>query len=183
MLHPSQLPAPAHHLDDLPIGQRIAEPWLRAQLPGAVLARAEHDTVDRAVWWLVAQCLEATAHTIACAQDGTDPSSVAVLATFALDDTSSAIAGLVRARHGRRPGHLRLVDREPAAPAGTGPYLVPVERTWFRLAGLLAGPGPADPDLLVAVLADHRAALAGWREVLLAPARLRRNAHAVAVPV
>lgn len=164
--HPSTLPAPSHPLDDLPVAQRIGEPWLRAQLPGAVLARPDDDTVDRAVWWLVAQCLEATAHAVACAQDGTDPSSVAVLATYALDDTSTALAGLARAGRSAGPA-LRVLPRSVAALP-----LVPVERTWFRLAGLLAGPAPADPPVLAAVLADHRAGLGRWREVLLGPARL-----------
>ena len=166
-LHPSRLPAPTRQLDGLPVGQRIAEPWLRAQLPGAVLARPQDDPVDRAVWWLVAQCLEATAHAIACAQDGTDPSTVAVLATFAVDDTSAAVTALARTRSDRAAGPVH-----PSVPPAT--RLVPVERTWFRLAGLLAGPAPADPVLLAAALADHRAGLGRWREVLLGPARLRQ---------
>jgi hypothetical protein len=174
-LHPSRLPAPSPHLDGLPVGQRIAEPWLRAQLPGAVLARPQDDLVDRAVWWLVAQCLEATAHAIACAQDGTDPSTVAVLATFAVDDTSAAVTALARTRSDRPAG--------PPQPAATarGTRLVPVERTWFRLAGLLAGPAPADPALLAVGLTDHRGALGRWREVLLGPARVRRAAPGLVV--
>jgi hypothetical protein len=178
MTHPSRLPAPTRHLDGLPIGQRISEPWLRAQLPGAVLARPDDDPVDRSVWWAVAQCLEATAHAMACAQDGTDPSSVAVLATFAMDDTATARAALLRTWQEAPSWQL---PRQPGGTTGRSARLVPVERTWFRLAGLLAG--AAGPELLAAALADHRAALGQWRQVLLGPARLQHRVRRASLPV
>jgi len=143
-----------------PTGPRISDPWLRAQLPAAVRARPADEQVPAAAWRQVAACLEATGHAAACAQDGTDPSSVAVLASLALHETEAA---------------AELVPPAPARssrPTGARPAVVPVERTWFRLAGLLAGPVPGDPGLLAVVLDDHRAALLDWQRILLAPARL-----------
>ncbi|HEU0101404.1 MAG TPA: hypothetical protein VFR07_03720 [Mycobacteriales bacterium] len=157
------------------LGARIPEPWLRAQLPVAVAARPLGDAVPRGVWRQVAVALEATAHAMACAQDGTAPTDTAALAAIAVAETQTA-AVRVHAVLGRLPGPLR-----EDVPRGTGrrPRLVPVERTWYRLAGLLAGPVPGDPLLLALVLADHRAALAQWQDVLLAPERLRQLPRAV----
>lgn len=134
----------------------VGDPWLRAQLPAAVLARPLHDGVPRHVWWEVARCLEVTGHAVACAQEGSDPSTTAALAGAALRETAAAQSSLGTCPPGP--------DRRHRAPS--------VERTWFRLAGLLAGPAPADPRVLAHVLADHAAALSDWRGVLRGPGRL-----------
>jgi hypothetical protein len=143
----------------------VGDAWLRAQLPGAVLARPLDDAVPRPVWQLVARSLEVTGHAVACAQEGSDPVTTAALAGAALRQTSCASACLARTGGARQ---------EPAWTPARPPRRVasPVERTWFRLAGLLAGPDPADVRVLAQVLADHEAALAAWRQVLLAPTRL-----------
>lgn len=143
----------------------VGDPRLRAQLPAAVLARPLHDGVPRRVWWEVARCLEVTGHAVACAQEGSDPSTTAALAGAALRETSAALAALAPTATARPPSSWspRTSSRRPAAS---------VERTWFRLAGLLVGPAPADVRVLAQVLGDHEAALVAWRQVLLAPARL-----------
>lgn len=157
-------------------GPRIADRSLRAQLAAAVLARPADDELPPEVWQQVALCLERTGHAVACAQDGTDPTAVAGLAGVAVSESCEA-SSLLRAaqQRQRRGGSL-------APTGGTGlrsgrtlarrPRVVPVERTWFRLAGLLVGPGATDPQILAAMLADHRSALADWQRILLAPPRL-----------
>ena len=148
----------------------VGDPELRAQLPAAVLARPPHDAVARDVWQQVARSLEVTGHAVACAQEGTDPGWTAVLAGCAAQETADAAALLAAPRTDRPPARVlpgagRATDRRRSpVPA--------VERTWFRLAGLLVGPVPVDVRVLAAVLADHRAGLEAWRRVLLAPRRL-----------
>ena len=159
----TDLPAQPHALPP-----RVADRWLRAQLPLAVQARPVDDTVPRAVWRQVALSLEATGHAAACAEEGTDPSATAVLAAIAAHETAEAETLAHEA--------LLLGPAAPVRAPHRRPGLAPVERTWFRLAGLLAGPAAADGQVLLAVLADHRAALDEWQRVLLAPTRLRRLA-------
>ena len=143
---------------------RISDRWLRAQLPLAVHARPADDTVPCQVWRQVALCLEATGHAAACAEDGTGPSATAVLAAIAARETVEA--------QELACGSLLLGPPAPVRAPRRRPGLAPVERTWFRLAGLLAGPAVADGQVLLAVLSDHRAALEQWQRVLLAPGHL-----------
>ena len=158
-------PALRHGLDD---------PWLRTQLPAAVQARPDDDGVDPRVWRQVADCLDATALAARCATEGGRPTRTAVLVSAALQQTSRTAAEVVRGqvREGGRPPQGRAVV--PLQQRSRSAGQVPVERTWFRLAGLLLGPAPADGVLLAQVLDEHCAALAQWRRVLLGPVRVRR---------
>jgi hypothetical protein len=129
--------------------------------------RQSSTAVPRMTWYLIVETLEFTALAASAEHEG-DDSGAALLAACA--------AGSVR----------RAAKAMP--PAGRSPYPAPrpfhlvvvggpihrVRRTSARLAGLLLGPPPTDPDLVGRALEAQQAALDTWRAEQLAGVRRSR---------
>jgi hypothetical protein len=127
----------------------ISDADLRTRLPLAVLSRPADDDIDSDIWILLAMTLEATAHALACAADGTAASVVAVL----ID-------------HARGLTQLTQQALQKASGADFPPYVarpISVRRSWLRLSGLLLGPAANDASLLRLCLAEHCTALTDWK--------------------
>lgn len=129
-------------------------PAVRAQLPAGVLARPLDDAVPLHVWVRVAETLEASAHAMACAADGTSAAVLEVLVGFAEGTAARTEADLAWHRTTSAPDRL------------AGNAVQATERSWLRLAAVLLGAPPADPELLRSCVRQHHDALAAWRATL-----------------
>jgi hypothetical protein len=130
--------------------------------------RQSYPGVPTMTWQLMVEGLELTALAV-CSEHEGDDGNAALLA-------SCAAASL------RRAGHAHpLARRSPypltgaPQPGVVGGPVHRVRRTSARLAGLVLGASPADPDLVRRGLEAHESALATWRGDLLARQRRARS--------
>ncbi|MEY2491041.1 MAG: hypothetical protein QOC70_2983 [Verrucomicrobiota bacterium] len=132
--------------------------------------RQSSSAVPRMTWHLMVEALEFTALAASAEHQG-DDSEAALLAACAAGSVRRAAMALPlegRSPHGAaRSVHLVVVG---------GP-IHRVRRTSARLAGLLLGARPTDPDLVRRALEAHTAALDTWRVEQLAAVR---RSHALA---
>lgn len=141
-------------------GRLLHHPALRERVRQAVLDRPYERCAPPQVWCAVGDALSAAA--AALERTASSPAA-AVLAAQVAED--AALAALVALHAAPGPGRTVLLQGRVAGGAA------PVERTCWRLAGLLLGPAPTDRGLLAAALADSAATLASWRRDLPAPRR------------
>jgi hypothetical protein len=145
---------------------RAASSW-RDELRDAA-ERQGSEAVPGKSWQLLVEALELTAMA-ACAELESDEADAALLASCA-----SACTQRARVAMGNEPAipvplHTS-VPRHTSTDAGS---LHRVRRTSARLAGVLLGATPADPDMVRRALHTHEVALDAWRLELIA--RRRRN--------
>jgi hypothetical protein len=144
--------------------------------PGPLTAREElrqaadrqsSAAVPRMTWHLIVETLEFTALAASAEREG-DDGGAALLAACAAGSVRRAAKAMPpegRAPYpAPRPFHLVVVG---------GP-IHRVRRTSARLAGLLLGARPTDPDLIRRALEAHTAALDTWRAEQLAGVRRSR---------
>jgi hypothetical protein len=144
-----------------PAAPRLDQPLsMKQELRQAVQRRPDNGPVPRAVWERVLESLELTALAASSAQRNVDCGSAALIASCAAVAAGRASLALSDGAPQFGPAMAR---RE----AGRAP-LRRVRRSCERLVGLLLAEGALAPDLIRAVLAEHRQALLGWRRELQA---------------
>jgi hypothetical protein len=140
---------------------------LKAELRQAVRGQPDDGPIPHTVWELMLESLELTALAASSAQRNIDCGSAALIASCASAAAGRAILALPAGTHAFGPPRPR---RAPAQDP-----LRRVRQTSVRLVGLLLAGGPSEPDLLRAVVAEHRAALQAWRQQLRETERLLRT--------
>jgi hypothetical protein len=123
--------------------------------------------VPRMTWHLMVETLEFTALAASAEHEG-DDGGAALLAACAAGSVRRAAMAMPPDRHAPYPSPRSLHVVVVGGPVHR------VRRTSARLAGLLLGARPADPDMVRRALEAHKAALDTWRGEQLAGVRRSR---------